>query len=82
VLNERHRWAAAVIGAMPEPRITLTYPTLESSRHTAFLVAGRAKAAILRRFRAGDPALPASRFQPMGELRVFADSAATGHNGS
>ena len=40
VLKERGRWAAAVIGAAPEPRITLTYPALESSRHTAFLVAG------------------------------------------
>jgi 6-phosphogluconolactonase len=82
VLNERRRWAAALIGAAPEPRITLTYPTLQSSGHTAFLVAGAGKAAILRRFRAGDPALPASRFQPIGELRVFADSAAAGENAS
>ena len=82
VLNERRRWAAPVIGATPEPRITLTYPTLESSRHTAFLVAGAGKAAILRRFRAGDPALPASRFQPIGEFRVFADSAVAGENAS
>src|SRR5258708_1137967 len=39
-LKERRRWTAAVIGAAPEPRITLTYPALESSRHAAFLVAG------------------------------------------
>ena len=76
VLKERERWAAAVIGAAPEPRITLTYPVLESSRHAAFLVAGGSKADILRRFCAGDPDLPASRFQPLGELGVFADSAA------
>jgi 6-phosphogluconolactonase len=78
VLNERRRWAAAVIGAAPEPRITLTYPTLESSRHTGFVVAGPGKAAILRRFRAGDPELPASRFHPIGELGVFVDKAAAG----
>ena len=75
-LKERRRWAAEVIGATAEPRITLTYPALQSSQHAAFLVAGAAKAGILRRFRAGDPALPASNFRPIGELRVFADSAA------
>ncbi|HYK81062.1 MAG TPA: 6-phosphogluconolactonase [Micropepsaceae bacterium] len=78
VLKEHARWAAPVIGATPEPRITLTYPVLESSRHAAFLVAGASKADILRRFRAGDPDLPASHFQPLGELSVFADRAAAG----
>jgi 6-phosphogluconolactonase len=78
VLKEHARWAAAVIGAAPEPRITLTYPVLESSRQAAFLVAGVSKADILRRFRAGDPDLPASRFQPLGALSVFADRAAVG----
>ena len=82
VLKERRHWAAAVIGAAPEPRITLTYPALESSRHAAFLVAGAAKAEILRRLRGGDPALPASNFHPIGELRVFADSAAAGEGAS
>ena len=77
-LDEHRRWALAVIGAQPEPRITLTYPALESSAHAAFLVAGASKSAILRRFRASDPALPASHFHPVGELRVFADSAAAG----
>ena len=78
VLKERRRWAATVIGAAPEPRITLTYPVLESSRHAAFLVAGAAKAAILSRFREGDPGLPATGFHPIGELRVFADREAAG----
>ena len=78
VLKERRHWAAAVIGAAPEPRITLTYPALESSRHTAFLVAGAAKAGILRRLLAADPALPASNFRPIGDLCVFADKAAAG----
>lgn len=78
VLKERQHWTAAVIGAAPEPRITLTYPALESSRHAAFLVAGAAKAAILRRLLAADPTLPASNFHPIGDLRVFADKAAAG----
>ena len=78
VLKERRHWAAAVIGAAPEPRITLTYPALESSRDAAFLVAGSEKAESLRRLRGGDPALPASDFPPIGELRIFADSAAAG----
>jgi 6-phosphogluconolactonase len=78
MLKERRHWAAAVIGAAPEPRITLTYPSLESTRHAAFLVAGSAKAEILRRLRGGDPALPASDFHPIGELRIFADSDAGG----
>ena len=78
VLKERGRWAAAVTGAAAEPRITLTYPALESSRHAAFLVAGAAKAGILRRFRAGDSTLPATHFRPTGGLHVFADAAAAG----
>ena len=38
-----------VIGAKPETRISLTYRTLESSRHTAFLVAGSDKREMLPR---------------------------------
>ena len=82
VLKERRRWAAEVIGAAPEARITLTYPILEASQHAAFLVSGAAKAGILRRLRAGDPALPASDFHPIGELCVFADAAAAAENAS
>jgi len=77
VLDEHRRWVAAVPDAKSEPRITLTYPALESSRRTAFLVAGREKRAILSRFRAGDEALPAARLRPAGTLVVFADAAAT-----
>lgn len=76
VLEERRRWAAAVRQGRPEIRITLTYPAIESSRHVAFLVAGAAKAAALRRIRAGDQALPAARLRPSGELIWFVDRAA------
>jgi 6-phosphogluconolactonase len=77
-LGERKRWVVAVIGAKAEARISLTYPALESSALTAFLVEGAEKRDIFRRFRMGDPALPASRLQPQGELWYFADKAAAG----
>ena len=76
VLEERHRWVAEVIGGRPEPRITLTYPALESSRHTAFLVVGADKRETLSRALAGDPALPAARIRPVGELIWLVDEAA------
>ncbi|HEX3412414.1 MAG TPA: 6-phosphogluconolactonase [Stellaceae bacterium] len=76
VLDERHRWVAEVIGGRPEPRITLTYPVLESSRHTAFLVVGADKRETLSRALAGDQALPAARMRPVGELIWFVDEAA------
>jgi len=75
-LEERARWAVAVPAARSEPRITLTYPVLESSRHVAFLVTGAGKREILSRARAGDPALPAARVRPVGEIHWFADRAA------
>lgn len=77
-LTEKNHWAAAVIGAKAEPRITLTYPALESSRHAAFLIQGKDKQAILLRLRAGDQSLPAARLKPVGQRHIFADSAAAG----
>ena len=77
ILKERTRWVGAVIGAKPEPRITLTYPALESSREVAFLVAGAAKRAVLEQLLQGDPELPAAHLHPVhGTLRIFADRAA------
>jgi 6-phosphogluconolactonase len=76
VLNERHRWVAEIVGAKPEVRISLTYPALESSRHTAFLVAGSDKREMLARALAGDHALPAARLHPTDTLTWFVDAAA------
>ena len=76
VLEERQRWVAEVVGAKPEARITLTYPVLESSRHTAFLVAGADKREALARVMAGDWELPAARLSPVGELVWFVDEQA------
>ena len=76
-LKERERWAAVVTDAQPEPRITLTYPVLESSRHAAFMVSSAAKSAVLRGLREGTPVFPANQFHPIGDLRIFADRQAT-----
>jgi 6-phosphogluconolactonase len=75
-LQERTAWTAAVIGAKPEPRLTLTYPVLDSSKTVAFLVAGAGKRAILARALAGDTALPAVGVRPVGDLIWFTDKAA------
>jgi 6-phosphogluconolactonase len=77
VLRERSRWVGAVIGTKAEPRITLTYPALESSRAIAFLVTGAAKRPVLGQLLKGDPALPATRLHIVhGTLHLFADRAA------
>jgi 6-phosphogluconolactonase len=75
-LDERARWVVPAIGAMPQARITLTYPALESCRAAAFLVSGAAKRDILARVLAGDRDLPAARMAPRGELIWFTDRAA------
>ena len=79
-LNEHNQWVTAVIGVKAEARITLTYPTLESSRHTAFLVAGRDKRAILERLRGDEERLPAARLRPTGSLCIFGDEEAIAFN--
>lgn len=76
VLDERERWVAEVAHGRPEARITLTYPALESSRHTAFLVAGADKRGALARVLEGDRTLPAGRLEPQGDLTWFLDEKA------
>lgn len=76
VLQERQAWVKAVPHGRAEPRITLTYPALEASKVTMFLVSGASKADALRRARAGDAAIPAGRLQPRGSVVWFADRAA------
>jgi len=76
VLDERQRWTAAVSHGRPEVRITLTYPSIQSSRVTAFLVTGKMKAEAVRAVRSGDTALPGARLKPEGELVWLLDRAA------
>lgn len=72
----RKLWVAAVTGVKPEPRITLTYPALESSSHIAFLVTGAGKASVSRQLLAGDQELSAARLHPAGKCVIFSDAAA------
>ena len=78
VLVERERGVAAIVSAKSEARITLTYPTLESSRRAACRVVGSEKREIFERLQRGDSDLPAARLRPTGTLWLFADTAAIG----
>ncbi len=59
VLQERERWVAAVPQGRSEPRITVTYPALESSELILFLVSGVAKRDALAQARGGSLGLQA-----------------------
>jgi 6-phosphogluconolactonase len=78
VLEERRRWVAAVGHGRPEPRITLTYPALESSRIVAFLVSGKGKQATLDQILSGHSNAPAARLKPAGQTVWFVDREAAG----
>jgi 6-phosphogluconolactonase len=75
-LDERDAWVTSIIGAKPEPRISLTYPALESSSVILFVVSGAKKRDILARVLANDLSLPAARLATCGTIHVFADRAA------
>ncbi len=75
-LRERDKWVTAVVGAKPEPRITMTFPVLDSSRDVVFLAAGEGKRAMLKKLLARDPSIPASSVASQGECLVFCDEAA------
>lgn len=77
-LTERTRWVVPTIGPKSDARITLTYPLLESSEHLAFLIEGKDKRSIFRRFRNGDGDIPATHVSPRGELHIFADQLVVG----
>ena len=76
VLKERERWAAPVPEGRGEPRITLTYPALNSSELILFLVSGASKRDALAQARGG--ALPAGALSPAGEVVWLVDEAAAG----
>ncbi len=77
-LNEKQRWVVGVAKAGMEPyvpRVTLTFPTLASSREMLFLVDGADKRQILSRVLSGED-LPAHRAYSDGELVWLIDRAA------
>jgi len=81
VLKERQRWAAAVYLGEPNLyRVTLTAPLINQAAVVAFLLAGGAKAGVLREVLHGpyDPGrLPAQLIRPQnGELLWLTDLAA------
>lgn len=76
VLQERTRWAAPVPQGRGEPRISLTYPALESSALILFLVSGAAKRDALAQARGG--LLPAGGIKPSGDVLWLVDQAAAG----
>ena len=78
-LAETTAWTAAVIGAKPEPRITLTYPALAASRDVVFLVAGTAKTAMVKAIFAGED-YPAGRVTTQGRMTWMLDKAAAGED--
>ncbi len=78
-VEERQRWVTEVPepGLNPHvPRVTLTYPALESSKSVAFVAAGADKHTMMQRVLAGDRALPSAGVHPVGELVWFIDQAA------
>jgi 6-phosphogluconolactonase len=81
-LHERTRWVLDVRSPKGDPRITLTYTPLQSSRDVVFLATGSSKQRVIARARAGDQALPAARIRPVGRLHWVLDQAATPEGGS
>jgi len=77
-LDEKGRWVVGVEKAGLEPfvpRVTLTFPTLASTREMLFLVSGRDKRDILMRVLSGED-LPGSRAHSDGDLVWLVDRAA------
>jgi 6-phosphogluconolactonase len=77
-LDEKARWVVGVEQAGHEPfvpRVTLTFPTLASTREMLFLVSGHDKREILRRSLSGED-LPANRAHSDGEMVWLVDRAA------
>ena len=76
VLQERKRWVAVAPKGREEPRITLTYPALESSELILFLVSGAQKRDALAQARGGLG--PAGGIKPQGQVLWLVDEAAAG----
>lgn len=81
VLEERLHWVGTMTEPEAGPRITLTYPALDSTREMAFLVAGEDKRAVLKQMLKGDASLPAAHVRPTGNLRFLVDRAAAPDGG-
>jgi 6-phosphogluconolactonase len=81
-VDETARWVVGVPRAQVAPlvpRVTLTLPTLNSSREMLFEVSGAEKRAILTRLLGGEN-LPANRAHATGETIWLVDRAALPEN--
>jgi 6-phosphogluconolactonase len=79
-LFERSRAVVPVHRAgLPQPwRATMTLPALNAAAAVLMLADGAAKAPVVGRALAGDPALPAARVRPAGQLTwILTESAAS-----
>lgn len=76
-VNETTRWMATTVGVKPEPRLSLTFPVLNSARHVIILGAGASKADVVKRVARGED-LPLTKIRPTGELHWMLDKAAAG----
>lgn len=74
-IHERKQWTAAVIGAKPEARLTLTFPALNSSALVMVLATGTGKRAVLARLASGED-LPIAHVAPVGRMVWLLDEAA------
>ncbi len=79
ILKEMDLWAAPVPEGRGEPRISLTYPALNSSELILFLVSGAGKRDALAQARGGIG--PAGGIKPQGEVLWLADEVAAGEEG-
>jgi 6-phosphogluconolactonase len=81
-LGDKVHWVVGIAEAGMEPfvpRVTLTFPTLASTRELLFLVDGADKRNILNRVLSGED-LPAHRAYSNGELVWLVDRAASPEN--
>ncbi|MCX7281037.1 MAG: 6-phosphogluconolactonase, partial [Alphaproteobacteria bacterium] len=76
ILKEMDLWAAAVPQGRGEPRVSLTYPAINSSELILFLVSGAGKRDALAQARGGIG--PAGGIKPQGEVLWLADEVAAG----
>ncbi|OZI62257.1 6-phosphogluconolactonase [Bordetella genomosp. 11] len=77
-VDETRDWTVAVVGVKDEPRISLTFPALDSAAAVVFLAAGDKKRSAVSRARAHDPDVPSGRVRPQGELLWYLDRDAAG----
>lgn len=79
ILKERLDWVGACTpDEAPHERVSLTYPSIHSSRHVFFMLEGAGKADIFARVRQGDQALPSTHVTSEGGIIFFVDQQAAG----